>query len=155
MEQSPPDPAPFSRALLLAVMVTVLYGAVLVAVFGLVSLALDRDVIGEPDAGPLVGSAMAAVALTVVFLSVLFGLKPHAGIRRMPVGRAVTTGLLGYLLSPLAGAVVYALGQPQLASGIPFYLRYLLSPFVALAALIALVTVLLLPWIDSARSAAR
>ncbi len=71
------------------------------------------------------------------------------------MGRAVTTGLLGYLLSPLAGAVVYALGQPQLASGIPFYLRYLLSPFVALAALIALVTVLLLPWIDSARSAAR
>lgn len=156
MADGPPTkPAPFSRALLIAGMVSVLYGAILVAVDGIISLASDRDVITEPEAGPLIGPIMAVVAIVVLFFSILDGLRPTSGRARLMIGRALSTTLLIYLLSPLAGSIGYALGQPQLASAIPFYLRYLLSPFVVASALIAFLPVVFLPWIGRARSGAR
>ncbi len=136
-------------------MVAVLYGAVLVAVDGIISLITDRDVISEPEAGPLIGPIMATVAVGVLFFSILGGLSPTSRKTRLMVGRALSTALLIFLLSPLAGSIGYALGQPQLASGIPFFLRYLLSPFVLASALIAILPVMVLPWIARARSGAR
>ena len=136
-------------------MVTVLYFAVLVAVDGFISLITDREVITQADAGPLVGIAMSSVALLIMFASLLGGLKPMPGRRKLPVGRAISTALLIYLVAPAAGAVVYSFGQPQLASAIPFFLGYLLSSFVVAAAAIAVVPVLLIPWIDRVRSGAR
>ena len=136
-------------------MVTVLYGAILVAADGILSLMLDRDVIAEPDAGPLVGPVMAAVALIVVFFSLLGGLKPANKTRRLPVGRAATAALLCFVAAPAIGAIVYAFGQPQLGSAVGFFVLYLLSPFVVASAVFAFATVLLLPWIDTARSRAR
>lgn len=157
-ESPPSDPAvhgSFSRALLIAVMVAVLYGALLLAIDGFVSLVTDRDVISEPDAGPLVGPVMAVAALSVVFVSVLGGLRPTFGKRRIPVGRAVGTALIVYLLSPSAGAIVYAFGQERLLSPFMFFGRYLASPFVIISAVLAGLTILLLPVIDGARSRAR
>ena len=148
-------PGSFSRALLVAVMVTVLYGAILLALDGVLSLLADRDVISEPDAGPLVGPIMAVVALAIMFVSVLGGLRPTSMPPRIPVARAVTTAILVYLLGPLAGAVVYTAGQEQLLTGLLFFARYLASPFVIASAVLALVRILLLPLIGVARSRAR
>ncbi len=133
----------------------VLYGAILVAVDGFVSLIADRDVIEESDAGPLVGPIMAVVALSIVFVSVLGGLRPTSARPAIPLARAVATGLLVYLLGPLAGAIVYVAGQEQLLSGALFFARYLMSPFVIASALLALVPILLLPLLGIARSRAR
>lgn len=136
-------------------MVTVLYGAILLALDGFVSLLTDRDVIQEPDAGPLVGPIMAVVALSIVFVSVLGGLRPTPGRPSIPVARAVVTASLVYLLGPLAGAIVYVAGREQLLTGALFFVRYLGSPFVIASALLGLVPVLLLPLIGTARSRGR
>jgi Family of unknown function (DUF6121) len=157
-ESPPSDPierGSFSRALVVAVMVAVLYGAVLLAVDGFVSLLVDRDVIIEADAGPLVGPVMAVAALAVVFVSILGGLRPSSAARKVPVGRAIGTVILVYVLGPMAGAAVYAFGQEQLLSAVLFFGRYLTSPFVIASAVIAGLTVLLLPAIGAARSRAR
>lgn len=148
-------PRSFSRALLVAGMVTVLFGALLVAVDGFLSLLTDRDVISQPDAGPLVGPVMAVVGLAVVFVSVLDGLRPPAGRIRIPVARAIGTGLIVYLLGPMAGATVYVFGQQQLMSWLVFFGGYLTSPFVIASAVLAAFTVLFLPLIASARSHAK
>lgn len=136
-------------------MVTVLYGAILLALDGILSLLADRDVISEADAGPLVGPIMAVVALAIVFVSVLGGLRPTSGRPAIPVARAITTAVLVYLVGPLAGAIVYTAGQDQLLAGLLFFARYLASPFVIASALLALVPILLLPLIGVARSRAR
>lgn len=136
-------------------MVTVLYGAILLALDGILSLLVDQDVISEPDAGPLVGPIMAIAALAVVFVSVLGGLRPTAGPPRVPVARAVTTAALVYLLGPLAGAIVYSAGQDQLLTALLFFAHYLASPFVIASALLALVPIVLLPLIGVAQSRAR
>lgn len=135
-------------------MVTVLYGAILVAVYGFISLLTDRDVIAEPDAGPLVGPVMAVAMLAVMFFSVLGGLRPAEGPARVPVARAAMTATSVLLLGPLAGAVAYAFGQDQLLSALPFFAAYLASPFVIASAVVALAPILLLPLIGRARSAA-
>ncbi len=136
-------------------MVTVLYGAILLALDGILSLLADRDVISEADAGPLVGPIMAVVALAIVFVSVLGGLRPTSGRPAIQVARAITTAVLVYLVGPLAGAIVYTAGQDQLLAGLLFFARYLASPFVIASALLALVPILLLPLIGVARSRAR
>lgn len=136
-------------------MVAVLFGAILVAVDGLISLTTDRDMITETDAGPLVGPIMTFSALCVVFITVLSGLRPAPGHRGIPVARALFAGLLVLVLEPAVGAIVYAIGQDQIFSGVPFFVRYLLNPFVLIAALLAMLTVLMLPLIARIRSRAR
>ena len=136
-------------------MVTVLYGAILVAVYGFISLVVDRDVITEADAGPLIGPIMAVAVLAIMFFSVLGGLRPVTGRPRVPVARAVITAASVFLLGPLAGAIVYAFGQDQLLSALLFFAHYLASPFVIASAVVALVPILLLPLSGMARSAAR
>ena len=136
-------------------MVAVLYGAILFAVYGLISAFSDQDVIAEPDAGPLVGPIMAFTALCIVFLSVLFGLRPTPGATPIPVGRATVTGLAVYVIGTAAGAIVYVFGQETLLAGLHFFIRHLLSPFVFTATLLAVVMILLLPVIARARSGAR
>jgi hypothetical protein len=62
--------------------------------------------------------------------------------------------LVVYFLSPFVGAIVYVFGQEQILSGVHFFVRYLLSPFVLASALLAVATILLLPAIALARSRA-
>ena len=136
-------------------MATVVYGALLVAIDGFVSLLTDRPVIVEPDAGPLIGPVMAIVALLIVFFSILGGLRPTDAAPSLPVGRALVTAAAVYLFSPLVGATAYAVGQPQLLTAILFFARYLASPFIIASALLAGVVVLFLPLLGAARARAR
>lgn len=136
-------------------MVAVLYGAILFAVYGLISVFADQDVIAETDAGPLVGPVMAFAALCVVFLSVLSGLRPMPGGTPIPVARAIATGFGVYVIGPAAGAIVYVFGQEQLLSGLHFFVRYLLSPFVFAATVLAIIVTLMLPLFARAGSRPR
>lgn len=117
-------------------MATVLAFALIVFVFGMLSLALDRDVIDEADAGPLVGVSMVVVALLVVLLITL---------REAPapiVGRTVSAALAVVILSPLVGAIMYSVVTVELGVIPVFFGRYVLSPFVLASAIIAALVVL-------------
>lgn len=117
-------------------MATVLAFALIVFVFGVLSLTLDRDVIDEADAGPLVGVSMVVVALLVVLLITL---------REAPapvIGRTVTALLAVVMLSPLVGAIAYSAVRVELGVIPVFFGRYVLSPFVLASAGIAALVVL-------------
>ena len=126
-----PDGASAPGRLTLAVMATVLAFALIVAVDGVMSLVTDRDVIVEPDAGPLVAVAMAATTCAFVFILCF---------RRVPTTialRAVVTALGAVVLAPLAGSVVYAMVRSEPAAAIVFFGRYVVDQFVIVTALIA------------------
>lgn len=117
-------------------MATVLAFALIIAVDGVLSLVTDRDVIVEPDAGPLV-----AIAMAVTVCALVFGLC----LRRVPTAiawRVVVAALGAVVLAPLAGSVVYALVRSEPAAAIVFFGRYVLDQFVIVTALIAASVVL-------------
>ena len=118
----PPNPA------LLPLLATVVYLAAVVALWGVVSLLLDRDVVDYPDAGPLLGPAMAAAA----------GLVTWAALWRTRRARSPWPGATLAVLGALAGMlVVSALGYGLVAAP-----HFALSPFVLSAAALSGITVL-------------
>lgn len=123
---------------LVAVLGTALYLAVLVAAFGVTSLVTDTDVVGEADAGPLLGPIMVVGAMAVVFAA-LAGAKG----RRPRLLTAVATAALVLVVMLGTGAVAYAIGRGDLTWLVTFPARYLLSPFVLEAAVIGGASVLL------------
>jgi uncharacterized protein DUF6121 len=98
----PPEP-PKPNPALAPTFATAGFLAGLIALWGFTSLLTDRDVIDYPDAGPLVGPAMAAAACVVVFL-----LSLRARITQ-PALLALVTGLVAYVAMVLVGGVGYAL----------------------------------------------
>jgi Family of unknown function (DUF6121) len=134
----------------IAVLGTALYLALLVAAFGLTSLATDTDVVGEADAGPLLGPIMVVGAMVVVFAA-LAGL--HG--RRSRLLRAIVTTALIVVVMLLAGGTTYAVGRGDLSWLVTFPARYLLSPFVLEAAVIGGASVLLVSALFSAGSDSR
>lgn len=126
-------------------MAAVLFGALLGAVYGFISLLSNRDVIAEPDVGPLVGPIMAASACAVVFVSVLFSLRPSGGPLRLPWARSVITAIAVYLVGPAIGAMLVAIDRADLFSALFFFAESVTGPFVIASALIALPVVLFAP----------
>ncbi len=143
--QSPEQPKPFTRGILVALAGTVIFGALLVAVDGVLSLVLDLDVVSEPDAGPLIGPLMAVVALAVVFFAILIAMRPTGKRANLPVAAAIVGAIFVYLLGPISGAVLYFIAREQLASGALFLAKYLTSPFVLASVALAFVVILVLP----------
>lgn len=131
---APTRPDPPGRGLL-ALGATVLAVALLVFVGGFLSLFLDRDLVELPDAGTLVGPAMAVATCWVVF-SFVFRRRPP-GLGR----RCVSASLWALIASPAAGAIVYSIVRENLAVIPVFFGTYLLSPFVLSSAVIAGVVV--------------
>lgn len=126
--QLPPPPNPA----VVTVFGAVTYLAALVALWGLLSFALDRDVIDYPDAGPLLGPAMATAATVATTLALLSA----------RTGLGVAIGVLG---SYAAMLVVAAVAYAPVASA-----RFAISPFVLGAAALAGVTVIAVAGIRSA-----
>ena len=124
---------------LLPVLVAVGYVATLIAVWGFTSLLLDADVITEPDAGPLLGPAMAVTAGVVVSLS-LWRLRKRTTLLSPTVATAASV----YVLMLLVGAVGYSSTRGELTWLVLFTARYALSPFVVGAALLAGLSVVFL-----------
>ncbi|MBX3117178.1 MAG: hypothetical protein KF808_07535 [Cryobacterium sp.] len=140
-----PKPQPFTKGILVALAGTVIFGALLVAVDGVLSLVLDLDVVTETDAGPLIGPLMAVVALAVVFFAILIAMRPAARKANLSVAAALVGAILVYLLGPISGAVLYFIAREQLAAGALFLAKYLSSPFVLASAALAFVVILVLP----------
>lgn len=104
-----------------------LYLALLVAAFGLLSLATNTEVISDPTVGPLVGPVMtgAAVVMLLVFLIVI-GIRVPAERQRVSPAVAFGVGVACYAVFIGAGGVAGAAGDPS----DPF--RYFLFAFAQL-----------------------
>jgi hypothetical protein len=139
------DASPLNRAILAALMAAVLFGALLGAVYGFISLLTGRDVITEPDVGPLIGPAMAASACALVFVSVLFSLRPRGGPLRLPWARSVVTAIAVYLVAPAIGAIIVSINRGDLFTALFFFAESVTGPFVVASALLALPVVLFTP----------
>ena len=136
-------------ATIVAVFATVLYAALLVAAFGLISLATNLEVIADRSAGPLVGPSMTIVAVLLVLIMLLvLGVNTPPDKQRVVVGFAVATGIAAYGLFIATGAILVAAGNGEPFGVILFAGGMLASPFAltvgALAFLVALVYSILL-----------
>ncbi|TFB48438.1 DUF6121 family protein [Cryobacterium tagatosivorans] len=139
-------------ATILAVFTAALYLALIVAAFGLVSLATDTDVVTQPDAGPLVGPGMAGAAVLLVFVLLLvLGVNTPPERQRIAVGFAVGTGLGAVAAFVVAGAVLYAVGEGESISALTFASSMLLGPYAAATGILAFIVVLVYSWILAAR----
>lgn len=126
--QVPPPPNP----LLLPVLVTVTYLAALVAASGMLSLALDRDVIDYPDAGPLLGVVMALAAGIVTWAGC-----SRATPRASPWITAILTALLCFAGIVLVGAVGYSLIRGSFSWLVLASAHFAASPFTVAAAVLS------------------
>jgi hypothetical protein len=125
-------PRPVAYSYVLSVFATFTYFALVVCAFGFISLLTDTEVITQPDAGPLIGPVAIASAIVVVLLMLLSAARRYeasvAAARResvgdpvrVPLGRAVTTGILAFFAYVLVGSILYALTADQLFSGLLF-----------------------------------
>lgn len=110
----------------------VVYGSLLIATWGFTSLALDADVIGEKDAGPLLGPAMGAGAVLVTWAWLV-----RAGRRARPWGSAVLAAASAWLVMLVVGGIGYAVTRGEAAWVLLFAGRYAPSPFLLLPAVLA------------------
>ena len=129
----------------MAIMAVVGNAALLVFAYGFISLIIDRDVIEEPDAGPLVGPAMVVTTCAVVLWFVL---------RRKPRGlglRALAAALGTVIAGPAVGAVVYGIVRDEIGVLPVFFGRNILSPFVLCSGLIAALIVAAAGFVENRR----
>ena len=119
-------------------LMAVVYGASLIATWGFTSLALDADVIAEPDAGPLLGPAMAAGAILVT-LAWLSRVRTAARTWGIPVLAAASA----WFVMLLVGSLGYAATRGEPAWALLFAGRYAASAFLLLPAVLAGVVVVI------------
>lgn len=136
MDTPPPLPPPHNGRLLLIVLTTVTYLALVIALFGFVSLILDEDVIREGDAGPLLGPAMVAAACISTF--VVLVRMPR---RPSPFRAAFAAGASAYIVLLLVGSLGYAVSRGELIWVLLFAARYAGSPFLIGAAVLSVAVV--------------
>ena len=135
-------------ATIFAVFAAVLYAALIVAAFGLISLATNLDVINEPDAGPLVGPSMATAAVLLLLIMLLtLGLNTPPNKQRIAVGFAFATGIAAYGIFIAAGAALHAAGDGQPFHVLTFGASMLFSPFVLACGVLAFLVALAYSWV--------
>jgi hypothetical protein len=130
-------------ATVVAVFATVLYAALLVAAFGMVSLITNLDVIADRSVGTLVGPSMTAAAvLLVLIMLITLGVNTPPDKQRVVVGFAVATGIAAYGLFIVAGAILVAAGNGDPLAVILFAGSMLASPFALVVGVLAFVVAL-------------
>ena len=120
----------------LAVFAAVAYLAALIALWGILSVIVDRDVIDYVDAGPLLGPSMVIAALLVTFSSVR-SIAIAARPWRMVLGSAALT-LVAMLL---VGGVGYSITRGDFGWIPAATVHFALAPFVPGAAVLSSVVV--------------
>ncbi|TFC13984.1 hypothetical protein E3O19_11640 [Cryobacterium algoritolerans] len=139
-------------ATVVAVFATVLYAALTIAAFGMISLLADRDVITDPNAGPLVGPSMTAAAALVVFiLMLLLGLRTRPENQRIAVGYSLGTGFVAFVSFLLVGAFLFALNAELPADSISFAGSLFVGPFAATAGILGFIVTLLYSMVLASR----
>ncbi|WP_431278137.1 DUF6121 family protein [Leifsonia poae] len=101
-------------AAVVAVFAAFLYLAIVIAAFGLISLATNTDPIDDPDAGPLVGPIMvgSATLLVLVFL-ISLGTQVNADKQRISPLVALIVGFAAYIVYAAAGGIAGGAGDPS------------------------------------------
>ena len=131
---TPPSDRPVRPERVVGIFITVVWAALVFAVYGVLAALLDRDPIELP-VGPFYGIVALALAALVVYLGIQLTVPA-----RGPWLGAVTTGAAVYLVIVVAGALVdFGLAVAQA-----------LSPFVLTAAALAAATVFAV-WVVLAR----
>jgi len=127
-------------AAVVAVFAAVLYVSLVVAGFGVVSLATNREVIEDPESGPLLGPLMIGGAvLVVVLLMVRLGIRTRPEFQRVALWYAVGCGFAASAAYILVGVV------PHLISGgrpLTFIASLLINPFTVTIGVVATIVVL-------------
>jgi Family of unknown function (DUF6121) len=133
------ESVPAPRLGLLAVLTTAAWVAVVIGIWGILSLLLDADVIPESDAGPYLGPAMVTVAAVALLLLLLRVLRTDEkpGIAFFGCAAAV------FLVLLVVGGIGYTLIRAELFWLLAFPLQHAASPFIVAAALLAGVAALL------------
>jgi hypothetical protein len=116
----------------LALLATITYGAAVIASWGFISLALDANPIAQRDAGPLLGPVMVLAACIITFVAIL-RVRP----RPSPLAPALGAAASVYIGMLLVGAMGYTLVTAQLPWAVLFVGGYVTSPFIAAAALLS------------------
>jgi uncharacterized membrane protein (DUF485 family) len=130
-------------ASIVAVFATVLFAALLVAAFGMVSLVTDLDVIADRSVGTLVGPTMSAAVVLFVFVMMLvLGVNTPPEKQHVAVGFALATGAGGFVLYILTGAVLVTAGSGDLVGALLFGGTMLGTPFAVTAGALAFVVTL-------------
>ena len=139
-------------ATIVAVFAAVLYAALLVASFGVISLATNLEVISDPDAGSLVGTVMSGVAVIAVFvLLVILGLRTPPEHQHVAVGYAFGTGFAVLVAFLAAGALLHGRGEGVLANLLSFPGELLAAPFSWTVGVLAFVVTVAYSWLLAAR----
>lgn len=125
---------PPSNPVMLPLMGAVVGLAAIVALWGILSLALDRDPIDYPDAGPLLGPTMVAAATVVMWLVAWRVRRPWVAM------------LLAFTGSLLAMLVVAGVGYGLTRGSLEWMLRapahFAIGPFVPGAAALSALVIL-------------
>ncbi|MFJ8896151.1 DUF6121 family protein [Leifsonia sp. NPDC102414] len=101
-------------AAVVAAFATFLYLALVVAAFGLISLATNTEVIADPAIGSLVGPIMTGCATLMLFVFLLvIGTRVPANKQRISPGVALAVGFACYFVFIVAGGVAGAAGDPS------------------------------------------
>jgi hypothetical protein len=130
-------------AAVVAIFTTVLFAALLVAAFGMISLVANLDVIADRSIGPLVGPAMTvAVILLVLIMLLVLGVNTPPEKQRVAVGYALAAGAGAFVLYLLAGAVLVTIGSGDAVAGLVFAGALLGNPFAVTAGVLAFVVTL-------------
>ena len=131
-------------AVIMAFFAMMLYLALVVATFGMISLFTNSDVITEADAGPLVGPVMVtASALVVLLVMVVIGMRTSPERQHVAVAASLLSGVGALVVFVVTGALIYGVGVGEAVEIVLFAGARLGSPFSwAIGIIAALVTLL-------------
>ncbi len=125
-------------ASLIAVFAVVLFLALAVAASGIISLYAAREVLTEPDAGPLIAPTMFAAATAALYaMLVTFGRR-----RGSPFTGALISAVITYFFFLISGSTLYSLGKGRPLLSLLFFGSNAIGPFAIAVAVLAFVVAL-------------
>lgn len=127
-------PPPPSRGLL-PILTAATFIGMLVAVWGVLSVLLDRDIVDYPDAGPVLGPSMAFAAAIVTWLAA----ARTASAARWVGPVLAFAGVL--VVMSLVGGIGIMLARGDLTWLLTAGARFAISPFTLAAAVVAAIVV--------------
>ena len=127
-----------------AVFATVLYAALVIAVFGLISLYTDRDVITNGSVGPVVGPVMTGCSVLLVLACFLWiALRVPEDRQRIEPGTALLIGVVAYLAFCVVGGFLVGIASTDPFAFIGFFGDQLISPFAISVGILAFIVAVL------------
>jgi hypothetical protein len=135
-----------------AVFAAVLYAALLVASFGMISLFTDLEVINDPDVGSLVGPVMTVAAVLLVFTTMLFlGVRTPPEQQRIVIGYAIGSGFAAIAAFVVTGALLHTGEEGVLFNLLSLPADVLRGPFAWTVGILAFIVTVAYSWLLAAR----